>query len=140
MSMNIILLQLKRKLQKQQKKKHFNPDIETRIKCDASQKRLGCAQEQQTPDGWHRVEFASCFLSYVGDSYNINELELLGVVWSIEHFKYYLYGKPFTFVTNHRALLSIMGENRAKKSYISRFTRLVDRLLPFDFWIDHLLG
>ena len=56
----------------------------------------------------------------------------------MEHFKYYLYGKPFTVITDHRALLSIMRENRSNKSYNSRLTRWVDRLLPFDFSIDHL--
>ena len=120
--------------------KHFNPDLETRIKCDASRKGLGCALEQRTANGWHTVAFASRFLISVEDRYSINELELLGVVWSIEHFKYYLYGKPFTVITGHRALLSIMRENRANKSYNSRLTRWVDRLLPFDFTIDHLPG
>ena len=33
-----------------------------------------------------------------------------------------------------------MKENRANKSYISRLTRWGDRLLPFDFSIDHLPG
>ena len=64
----------------------------------------------------------------------------MGVVWSVEHFKYYLYGKPFTVITDHRALLSIMRENRSNKSYNSRLTRWVDRLLPFEFSIDHLPG
>ena len=89
--------------------KHFNPDLETRIKCDASRKGLGCALEQRTPNGWHTVAFASRFLnSVIKDRYSLNELELLGVVWSIEHFKYYLYGKPFRIITDHRALLSKM--------------------------------
>ena len=39
--------------------KHFNPDLETRIKCDASRKGLGCALEQRTPNGWHTMAFAS---------------------------------------------------------------------------------
>ena len=110
------------------------------MKCDASRKGLGCALEQRTPNEWHRVAFASRFLNSVEDRYSINELELLGVVWSVEHFKYYLYGKPFTVITDHRALLSIMRENRSNKSYNSRLTRWVDRLLPFDFSIDHLPG
>ena len=120
--------------------KHFNPELETRIKCDASRKGLGCALEQRTPNGWHTVAFASRFLNSVEDRYSMNELELLGVVWSVEHFKYYFYGIPFTVITDHRALLSIMRENRSNKSYNSRLTRWVDRLLPFDFSIDHLPG
>ena len=86
------------------------------------------------------MAFASRFWNSVEDKYIINELDLLGVVRSVEHFKYYLFGKPFTVITDHRALLSIMREKRANKSYNSRSTRWVDRLLPFDFTIDHLPG
>ena len=101
---------------------------------------MGCALEQRTANGWHTVAFASRFLNSLEVRYSINELKLLGAVWSNEHFKYYLYGKPFTVITDHRALLSIMRKNRANKSYNSRLTRWVDRLLPFDFKIDHLPG
>ena len=128
---------IREKIAETTENKHFNPDLETRIKCDASRKSLGRALEQRTPNGWHTVAFASRFLISVEDRYSINEFELLGVVWSVEHFKYFLYGKPFTVITDHRALLSIMRENRANKS---RLKRWVDRLLPFDFTIDHLLG
>ena len=131
---------IKEKIAETTENKHFNPDLEPRIKCDASHKGLGCALEQRTPNVWHTVAFASQFLNSVEDRYSINELELLGVVWSVEHFKYYLYGKPFTVKTDHRALLSIMRENRANKYYNSRLTRWVDRLLPSDFTIDHLLA
>ena len=79
-------------------------------------------------------------MNSVEDRYSINELEFLGVVWSVEHFKYFLYGKPFTVMMDHRALVSIMRENRSNKSYNSRLTLWADRLLPFDFSIDHLPG
>ena len=131
---------IKTKIAETTENKHFNPDLETRIKSDASRKAFGCALEQRTPNCWHTVAFASRFLNSVGDRYIINELELLSVVWSIQHFKYCLYGKPFTVMTDHRALLSIMRENRANITYNSRLTRWVDRLLPFDFTIDHLPG
>ena len=67
--------------------------------------------EQRTPYGWHTLAFASSFLDSVQDRYEFNELELLGVVWSIEHFKLYLYAKLFTVITDKRAFLSIIGEN-----------------------------
>ena len=131
---------IKERIAETTENKHFNPELETRSKCDASRKGLECALEQRTANGWHTAAFASRFLNSGEDRYSINELELLGVVWSVEHFKYYLYGKPFTVITDHRALLSIMRENRSNKSFNSRLTRWVDRLLPFDFSIDHLLG
>ena len=74
---------------------------------------MGCALEQRTPSGWHTVDLASRFLKSVEDRYSINELELLGVVCSIKQFEYYLFGEPLTVVTDQRALLSIIRENRA---------------------------
>ena len=119
---------------------HYNPHLETRIKCDASRAGLGAALEQRSPTGWHTVAFASRFLNSNEERYSVNELELLGVVWSVEYFKYYLFGKSFTIITDHRALLSIMKEHRSNKSYNGRLTRWIDRLLPFDFNIEHIPG
>ena len=131
---------IKAKIAETTENKHFNSDLETRIKSNSSCKGLSSALEQRTPNGWHTVAFASQFLFSVEDRYSINKLELLGVVWSIEQFKYYIYGKPFTVITNNTALLSIIRERRANKSYNSRLTSWVDRLWPFDFTIDYLPG
>ena len=114
--------------------------METRIKYNASRAGLGAAFEQRSPTGWHTVAFASRFLNSNEERYSVNELELLGVVWSVEYLKYYLFGKSFTIITDHRALLSIMKEHRSNKSYKSRLTRWIDRLLPFDFNIKHIPG
>ena len=103
----------KMKIAEATENKHVNPDLETRIKCESSRRSLGCALEQRNPDGWHTVAFASRFLNSVEDRYSNNESEILGVVWSKEYFKYYLYGKPFTVITDHRAFLTITRENRA---------------------------
>ena len=48
---------------------------------------------------------ASRFLNSNEERYSINELELHGAVWAIEFFKFYLFGKDFTVLTDHRALL-----------------------------------
>ena len=62
------------------------------------------------------------------------------MVWSIEHLKNYLFGKEFSIITDHRALLSILKEHRSNKTYNSRLSRWVDRLLPYQFKIEHLPG
>ena len=41
------------------------------------------------------IAYASHFLKSLEEKYSVNELELLGVVWTIELFKHYLYGKFF---------------------------------------------
>ena len=109
--------------------------METRVKCNASRKGLGAALEQLDSEGWKTVAFASRFLNSNEERYSINELELLGVVWAIEYYKNYLFGKIFTVLTDHRALLSFLKSDRLNKSYNSRLTRWIDRLLPFDFKI-----
>ena len=72
---------------------HNNPQLETRIKCDALRTGLGTALEQLTVDGWKPIAFASRFLNSCEERYSRNEHELLGVVWLIEYFKNYLHGK-----------------------------------------------
>ena len=62
------------------------------------------------------------------------------MVWSLEHFKHYLQGSEFTLQTDHQALLTALKENRGNKTYQSRLTRWVDRLLPFNFNIEHIPG
>ena len=42
---------IKTKIAETTENKDFNPDLETRIKCDASRKGLGCALELRTPNG-----------------------------------------------------------------------------------------
>ena len=58
-----------------------------------------------------------------------NELELLAVVWSVDRIKHYLLGKEFVIATDHKALVSALDENKSNKTYQSRMTRWVDRLL-----------
>ena len=72
--------------------------------------------------------------------YSISELELLAVVWSIEHFKKYVYGVAFGNVSDHKALQSVLRSNKGNKTFSSRLTWWVDRLLPFEFSIVHTPG
>ena len=67
----------------------------------------------------------------------MNELEKLGIVQAIENFKYYLYGKKFTVITDHLALLSALNASERKPSQ-SRLTRF-NRLIPF-FYMKQLAG
>ena len=106
----------------------------------ASGAGLEAALEQRSPTGWHTVSFAFRFLSSNEERYSVNKLELLGVVWSFENFKNYLYRKSFTIITDFRKLPSIMKEHRSNNSYKSLLNHWVDRLLPFDFNIEHIPG
>ena len=131
---------IKEKIANSTENSHYNQKFDVRVKCDAYRSGLETALEQNTSDGWKAIAFASGFLNSTEERYSVNELELLGIVWSIDYFKYYLYGKNFTVVTDHRALLSILKEHRSNKSYKSRLSRWIDRLLPDNFTIEHMPG
>ena len=64
----------------------------------------------------------------------------MAVVWSIEHFKIYVYGVAFGIVSDHNALESVLRSNKGNKTFSSSLTRRVDRLLPFEFSIVHTPG
>ena len=101
---------------------------------------LGAVLQQQSELGWQPICFASRFLAEFEQKYSINELELLAVIWAVENFRNYVYGTEFEIVSDHRALLSVLKNNRGNKTFSSRLTRWVDRLLPFEFKIVHAPG
>ena len=72
--------------------------------------------------------------------YSIGELELLAVVWGLEKFRFYLYGKKVYLYTDHQALEPLIKRNRCNKQYSARLTRWLDRLTHFDISIQHIAG
>ena len=111
------------------------------MKCDASHSGLGAALEQEIEkDVWVLIAFASRFLNDQQKKYSTNELQLLAIVWSCEHFRNYLFGNHFVVLTDHKAIISALKNNRGNKTHQSRLIRWPDRLLPFDFDIFHISG
>ena len=45
----------------------------------------------------------------------INELELLAVVWGLELFSLFIYGKPFEIVNDHQAAEQLIKRKRSEK-------------------------
>ena len=54
---------IKEKIANSTENRHYNPKLEVRVKCDSSRSGLGAALEQNTPDGWKPIAFASRFLN-----------------------------------------------------------------------------
>ena len=120
---------------------HYNAQNENIITTDASTKGLGATLWQKQKDGNLKpVRFASRYLSDTEKKYAINELELLAVVWGLEHFRLYIYGKPIELLTDHQTLEPIIKRNRTNKTYGARLTRWLDRLAHFDINIKHIAG
>ena len=113
---------------------HYNSNYPNIITTDASTKGLGATLWQEQPDGKLKpIGFASRFLSDTEKKYASNELELVAVVWGLEHFRLYIYiyikiniyiyGKPIKLLTDHQAPELIIKRNRSNKTYSARLTR-----------------
>ena len=120
---------------------HYNSNLQNIITTDASIKGLGATLWQKQENGDIKpISYASRFLSDAEKKYAINELELLAVVWGLEHFRLYIYGKPITILTDHKSLEPLLKRNRSNKTYSARLTRWLDRLAHFDININHIAG
>ena len=60
-TMQYILTKKKTKIAESNERRHYNPSIETRTKCDASWQGLDAALEQLDHEGWKTVAFTSRF-------------------------------------------------------------------------------
>ena len=80
------------------------------LKTDASGAGLGAALAQEQPDHTVRpIAYASRSLLKHECNYGITELEGLGVVWAVKHFRPYLYGHSCVVYTDHQALKSLLN-------------------------------
>ena len=67
------------------------------------------------------------------------KLELF--VTLVEYFRNYIYGCYFTVISDHKALLTLLNSSpKGNKTFFSRLTRWYDRLVPYDFKVEHRQG
>ena len=114
--------------------KHFDTAKQRRARIKISR---GAFLEKLIDKNWRTILYASRFFNSNEQNYSTNELELLAVVGSVEHYKYYLYGSKFKLLAKNKALLSALKNNR-DKTYQSRPKRCVIRLLQFGFTVQHV--
>ena len=111
------------------------------VTTDASKTGLGITLWQKQPDGEIKpIPFGSRYLNDTEKNYSIGELELLAVVWGLEKFRFYLYGKKVSLYTDHQALEPLIKRNRCNRQYSARLTRWLDRLAHFDIAVQHIAG
>ena len=120
---------------------HYAKDRENIVTTDASKTELGITLWQKQSDGEITpIAFGSRYLNDSEKNYSIGELELLAVVWGLENFRFYLYGKKVFLYTDHQALEPLIKRNRCNRQYSARLTRWLDRLAHFDIAIQHIAG
>lgn len=74
------------------------------LTTDASNVAIGSVLSQGIIGQDLPIAYASRTLNNSEQNYSTTEKELLSIVWSIKHFRPYLYGRKFKIVTDHRPL------------------------------------
>ena len=119
---------------------HFDPKKDNYVTTDACNTGLGATLWQKEGEVFRPIAFDRRFLTDCERKYAISELELLGALWGLEHFRYYAYGKRVKFLTDHQALQPLLKRNRAHKQYSARLTRWLDRLSHFAVNLQYTAG
>ena len=118
---------------------NFDPKKDNYVATDARNTRLGATLWQKEGEVFRLVAFASRFLR-LWKKYAINQLELLGALWGLEHSRYNVYEKRVNLLTDHQALRLLPKRNRAHKQYSARLTRCLDLLSHFDVNLQYTAG
>lgn len=112
---------------------YFSPQKKTQVLVDASPVGLGAILTQEG----RIVCYASRALTETEQRYSQIDREMLAVVFGVEHFHLYLYGAPFSVITDHKPLLGIVG---SPKPTTIRIERLRLRLMPYEMNLVYAPG
>ena len=63
------------------------------------------------------ISYASKRTNNAEENYGATHLEILAVVWAVEHYNEYLAGAPFTLETDHQPLKSLLNLGMPKGVY-----------------------
>ena len=73
-------------------------------------------------------------------SCSTGEQELLAVLWGLEVFRFYFYGRKVYLYTDHQALEPLKKRNRCNEQHSANLFRWLERLAHFDIAIQHIAG
>ena len=119
---------------------HFDTSKETFILVDASPVGLSAILAQKDPqqNAHNIIAYASRALSPVEKRYSQAEKEALAIVWGIEYFHLYVFGAPFTLITDHKPLQLIY--NNPQSPPPAQIERWFLRLQQYNFQVIYKKG
>ena len=107
------------------------------LQVDASNRGLGAILSQQDKEGLeHPIAYASRKLQPREEKLSTTEKECLGIVWAVELFRYYLFGRKFRLQTDHSPLVWL-NQVRDKNRKLLRWSIT---LQEYDMDVEHKSG
>ena len=105
--------QLKNQLLQKSCLVHFCPDKHLVLATDASSHGIGAVLAHRNPDGTESlIAYASKTLNKAQMNYSQIEKEALAIVYAVNKFNQFLYGKKFSLITDHKPLIAIFNPAR----------------------------
>lgn len=117
---------------------HYDPSLPLKLAADASQYGLGAVISHVLQNGEERpIAFASRSLTASEKNYSQIDKEALSLIYGIQKFHSYLYGRRFTLVTDHKPLTSILGPKKGVPSVAAaRMQRWALLLAAYNYDIE----
>ncbi|KAJ0169146.1 hypothetical protein K1T71_014941 [Dendrolimus kikuchii] len=116
---------------------YYDVKDRTVVMADASPVALGGVLIQIDNRGPRIIAYGHKTLTNYERRYCQTEKEALALVWAVEHFHVFLYGKTFELITDHKPLEVIFGP---KSKLCSRIERWILRLQSYDFKVVYKPG
>lgn len=113
---------------------YFDDSKPVTVSVDASKNGLGAVLLQEGKP----VAFGSAALTETQQRYAQIEKELLAVIYGLEHFNYYTYGRKVIVQTDHKPLLGLSSKHYDMIS--PRLQRLLLRLNRYDIQLVYIPG
>ena len=117
---------------------HPTPGAPTCVMSDASDVAVGAVLQQYCNGQWCPISFFSKALKPAETRYSTFDRELLAVYLALKHFRYFLEGREFHVLTDHKPLIYALS-TRADR-YSPRQIRHLDFIAQFTSDLRHVQG
>lgn len=92
---------------------HYDPEKSLSLAVDASPVGVGAVISHNTPEGERPIAYGSRSLTSAEKNYSQIEREGLAIVFGLQKFHQYLYGRHFTLITDNKPLSLILGPKKS---------------------------